>query len=427
MHNIIPLLLAAAVVFLVVRTLRKSNKSRPTGALPPVEKTTLETPTTSAPESDAGPDVSILQPAPAAAHDHANDQEHDHSPPEGSFAADESDFHPVHHGKNWKGGCKFDPAEVRRTRNFATPKIDTSNLPAPDARIVNAFKVIDIARIKDTMLKLTGELPVTVNGVTSTLATRNTHSKELDIAMGFIEAQYAAMGLKTVRDPYTVRGKKLNNLVIELPGKTNPSRVVFVGAHLDSTAGSPWGNEKVAPGADDDGSGTAGMLELARALKDLDLPFTVRLIHFTGEEQGLWGSYAYSDKVAAAKTDVVAMVEIDMISYCAKPGNRLDIHDDIDQNGSHELTVRFFRAIKRYGINLTPVDTHNNAVKDRSDHAGFLDHGYKAVLVSEEFTDDGFNPNYHTVNDRVKNCNLPYMVEVLKAVTAVVAELADLK
>ena len=426
MHNIIPLLLAAAVVLLVVRTLRKSNKSRPTGALPPVEKKTLETPTTSAPESDAGPDVSILQPAPAAVHDHANDQ-HDHTPPEGSFAADESDFHPVHHGKNWKGGCKFDPAEVRRTRNFATPKIDTSNLPAPDARIVNAFKVIDIARIKDTMLKLTGELPVTVNGVTSTLATRNTHSKELDIAMGFIEAQYAAMGLKTVRDPYTVRGKKLNNLVIELPGKTNPSRVVFVGAHLDSTAGSPWGNEKVAPGADDDGSGTAGMLELARALKDLDLPFTVRLIHFTGEEQGLWGSYAYSDKVAAAKTDVVAMVEIDMISYCAKPGNRLDIHDDIDQNGSHELTVRFFRAIKRYGINLTPVDTHNNAVKDRSDHAGFLDHGYKAVLVSEEFTDDGFNPNYHTVNDRVKNCNLPYMVEVLKAVTAVVAELADLK
>ena len=255
MHNIILLLLAAAVVFLVVRTLRKSNKSRTTGALPPVDKTTLEIPTTSAPESDAGPDVSILQPTSAAAHDH--DHEHDHTPPEGSFAADESDFHPVHSGKNWKGSCKFDPAEVRRTRNFATPKIDTSNLPAPDPRIVNAFKVIDIARIKDTMLKLTGELPVTVNGVTSTLATRNTHSKELDIAMGFIEAQYAAMGLKSVRDPYTVRGKKFNNLVVELLGKTNPSRVVIVGAHLDSTAGSPWGNEKVAPGADDDGSGSA--------------------------------------------------------------------------------------------------------------------------------------------------------------------------
>lgn len=296
MHIIIPLLLIAAVVFLVLRSRRNSTKSRPTGALPPVKDTQRQPTTTN---------------ADAAVHSHDG---HDHTPPEGTFAADESDFHPVHHGKNWKGGCKFDPAEVRRTRNFATPKIDTSNLPAPDVRIVNAFKSIDIARIKDTMLKLTGELPVTVAGVTSTLATRNTHSKELDIAMGFVEAQYAAMGLKSVRDPYTVRGKKLNNLVIELPGKTNPSRVVFVGAHLDSTAGSPWGNEKVAPGADDDGSGTAGMLELARALKDLDLPFTVRLIHFTGEEQGLWGSYAYSDKVAAAKTDVVAMVEIDMIS-----------------------------------------------------------------------------------------------------------------
>jgi len=399
MHNLFPLLLLAAVVLIVLVRRRKS------GAKPSVEKIEVPTPV-------------------AAAHNH---EDHDHTPPAGSFTADESDFHPVHHGKNWQGGCKFDPKEVNRTRHFATPKIDVSNLPAPDPRMVNAFQVIDIARIKDTMLKLTGELPITVAGVTSTLATRNTHSRELDVAMSFIEAQYAAIGLKATRDPYKVRGKALNNLVIEIPGKTNPSRVVIVGAHLDSTAGSPWGNEKVAPGADDDGSGTTGMLELARALLTLDLPFTVRLVHFTGEEQGLWGSYAYSDKVAAAKTDVVAMVEMDMISYCNKPGNRLDIHDDIDKNGSHDLVVRFFRNIKRYGINLTPVDTHNNAVKDRSDHAGFLDHGYKAVLVSEEFTDDGFNPNYHMLSDRVKNCNLPYMVEVLKAVTAVVAELADFK
>jgi hypothetical protein len=396
------LIVAAVVVFL-----RRNRKKNHTGHIP------------------AQP---ILPPPVASDNGHKHDHNHDHdhsSPP--PDLTDESDFHPVHRGKNWKGGCKFDSAEVNRTRNFATPKIDVSNLPPPDARIVAAFNSIDIARIKDTMLKLTGEVPASIGGAQVTIATRNTHSRQLDQAMTFIEEQYAAMGLKAVRDPYKVRGKSLNNLVIELPGKTNPSRVVIVGAHLDSTAGNPWGNENVAPGADDDGSGTVGMLELARALKGLDLPFTVRLVHFTGEEQGLWGSYAYSDKVFAAKTDVVAMVEMDMISYCGKPGNRLDIHDDVDKNGSHDLVVRFFRNIKRYNINLKPVDTHNNAVKDRSDHAGFLDHGYKAVLVSEEFTDEGFNPNYHQLSDRVKNCNLPYMVEVLKAVTAVVAELADLK
>lgn len=48
------------------------------------------------------------------------------------------------------------------------------------------------------------------------------------------------------------------------------------------------------------------------------------------------------------------------------------------------------------------------------------------MLISEEFTDDGFNPNYHTTGDRVKACNLPYMVEVLKAVLVVTVELAGL-
>lgn len=419
------LIVAAVVVFL-----RRNRNKHHTGYQPPEHPQLPDPPTLTAIGNEPAPSVGPAEQEPLdSGHDsHGHHgHSHDHAAPPADAVADESDFHPVHHGKNWKGGCKFDPAEVNRTRNFATPKIDVSNLPPPDARIVAAFKAIDIARIKDTMLKLTGETPATVGGAQVTIATRNTHSRQLDVAMTFIEEQYAAIGLKAVRDPYKVRGKSLNNLVIELPGKTNPSRVVIVGAHLDSTAGSPWGNENVAPGADDDGSGTVGMLELARALKTLDLPFTVRLVHFTGEEQGLWGSYAYSDKVFAAKTDVVAMVEMDMISYCAKPGNRLDIHDDVDKNGSHDLVVRFFRNIKRYGINLTPVDTHNNAVKDRSDHAGFLDHGYKAVLVSEEFTDDGFNPNYHQLSDRVKNCNLPYMVEVLKAVTAVVAELADFK
>lgn len=379
-------------------------------------------------DRDAKSDSASLPPdgdkASTQDHDHAHG--HDHRQPPVDQRPLDDDFAAVHRGKARAGGCKFDPEVVRRTRFAKTPAIDVSNLPSPDPRVVQAFKSIDSNRIRDTMLKLSGELPMTVAGKSVQIATRSTHSRELDLAMSFVEEQYAAMGLKAVREPYKVRGRLFNNLVVEIPGKTQPSPVVILGAHLDSTAGSPWSVENKAPGADDDGSGTTGALELARAILALSLPFTVRIVHFTGEEQGLWGSYAYSDKVAASNTDVVAMLEIDMIGYCAKPGNRVDIHDDVDQNGSHELVVRFFRAIKRYGINLTPVDTHNTAVKDRSDHAGFLDHGYKAVLISEEFTDDGFNPNYHTTGDRVKACNLPYMVEVIKAVLVVTVELAGL-
>ena len=292
-----------------------------------------------------------------------------------------------------------------------------------------ALAAIDVNRLTEVIQKLSGETPITAAGQTTTLVTRNSFTKGLDVALAFIEDQYKAMGagITVSRHVYTVRGKKFANIIAERKGVVSPEKVVVFGAHLDSTAGSPWGSESDCPGADDDGSGTAALLELARVTAGLPLSYTVRFCHFTGEEQGLWGSYAYSDKVAKEGTDIVAMVEMDMVAYCAKPGNRLDIHDGANKNGSHDIVVKFVRNILTYGINLNPVDTHNHAVDDRSDHAGFLDHGFKAVVISEEFTDDGFNPNYHSTTDKLSACNMPYMVEVVKAVVATACELAAIK
>jgi Zn-dependent M28 family amino/carboxypeptidase len=350
-------------------------------------------------------------------------------PPAGALAPAPGDFSPIHKGKARAGGCKFDEAEVRRTKNFRTPKIDTTNLPTPDPRIVALLAAVDVNRLTDVIQKLSGEVPITAAGQTTNLVTRNSFTKGLDVALNFIEEQYKAMGagITVSRHTYTVRGKKFANIIAERRGTETPEKVVILGAHLDSTAGSPWGSESDCPGADDDGSGTATLLELARLLAGLPLSYTVRFCHFTGEEQGLWGSYAYSDKVAKDGTNVVAMVEMDMVGYCAKPGNRLDIHDGANKNGSHEIVVKFVRNILTYGITLNPVDTHNHAVDDRSDHAGFLDHGFKAVCVSEEFTDDGFNPNYHSTGDKLSACNMPYMVEVVKAFVATTCDLAGLK
>jgi hypothetical protein len=69
-------------------------------------------------------------------------------------------------------------------------------------------------------------------------------------------------------------------------------------------------------------------------------------------------------------------------------------------------------------------------VRDRSDHAGFADHGVCALCISEEFTEGpggGFNPNYHSVQDDYHSVNFPYMAEVVKLLIASVADLADLK
>jgi hypothetical protein len=341
--------------------------------------------------------------------------------------ADDGEFHAVHRGKDTTGGCKFNPDEVRRTRFRPTPPIDVTNLPAKDARIVAAHQGVTVAGITDMLNQLTGEVSTVINGKTVKIASRNTHNKQLNDALDWVEARYKALGIAVKRAPYTVRGKKLENIVAEIPGAKNPSKIVIVSGHLDSTVGNPWSNENVAPGADDDASGTVGVLEVARALKDHKLDYTVRFVHFTGEEQGLWGSYKYSDQCAAAKEDIVGVFQMDMIGYCRKPGNRVDIHDGEDANGSHELVVALTRAAAQYNLDLNVVDTHNHAVDNRSDHAGFIDHGYKAVLISIEFTDDGFDVNYHTRNDRVSEMNLPYMVEIIRMTIAAVSGFAKIQ
>ncbi|CAN5479692.1 hypothetical protein BH10CYA1_BH10CYA1_56880 [soil metagenome] len=336
-------------------------------------------------------------------------------------------FSSVHPGKKVVGGCKFDSAIVNAPRLAPPPKIDISNLPAPDPRIVAAFATIKPDDLRTLVEMISGERDITIGGKAQRITSRSTYGTGYLSVMAWLEEFYASIGLPTRRESYKKGGKLYYNLIATRKGDKHPEKVVIVGAHIDSTAGEQYRAEPVAPGADDDGSGTIGLITYARILANMPLDCTVEFVHFSGEEQGLWGSYAYSDVIAAAKTVVPAMIETDMIGYCAKPGNRVDIHDDENRNGSHEIVVKMVRNVARYKLDLNPVDTHNHAVEDRSDHAGFLDHGYKGVLVSEEFSDDGFNPRYHTSDERSKYMNFPYMAEVIKMVLATIADYAELK
>lgn len=338
----------------------------------------------------------------------------------------------VHAGKQDTHKFKFDPAKVKIRSLLGAPKIDTTNLPAVDPLVVPLLQAVTVANVEQAIKDISGEVDVTVGGVTSKIVSRSSHSKGLETAMAYLEAFYKRHGVANKRYKYAKRGKTLYNLEATILGTVDPDRVIVVGCHLDSTAGDTGRAESRAPGADDDASGTVAVMEAVKALLAFQaaggvIPYTIRFLHFTGEEQGLWGSYTYSDLVAQAKTDVIAMFQMDMIGYCVKPGNRLDIHDDVDRNGSHSLVVQLVRTAKRYSLNLNIVDTHDKALTDRSDHAGFLDHGYKAVLLSEEFTETGFNKFYHSVDDRLKNMNIPYMIEVVRLLIAVLTDATNIK
>jgi hypothetical protein len=325
-------------------------------------------------------------------------------------------IHPIHPGKADTCECKFDREEARRPHLLAPPPIDLSNLPPPDPRVVAELQKLTVAEVQDLLEQLTGEKPVTLQGTTAPIATRNTFSKDIERAFQLLEALYASIGVPTKRYSYQVRGRTFYNLEAITPGLDAGEKEKYFGSHIDCTAGDTRRAEAKSYGADDDGSGTIGVFLIARAFKNLGLPG--RFLHFSGEEQGLWGSYTYSDIVAKENRALMGLIQVDMIGWCAKPGNRVDIHDEVNRNGSHFITTALVRAVKRYGLNLNPVDTHNRALANRSDQAGFLDHGYAAVLVSEEFSDDGFNPNYHSLGDRVRTLNLPFMVEVVRMIIA---------
>lgn len=343
------------------------------------------------------------------------------------------EFDPDHHGHVHSHSCKYDVDEQRRTAAMPRPLIPTDNLPAPNPRVQAALDKVSLDDIKTMLSHLTGAQSYVLNGETKSMVTRNSHTAEggIGLAAEYMIASYQTAGITAELWPYTVRGTSYNNVRYVIPGKKNPNKILVLGAHLDSTAGRPWNKEGKAPGAEDDGSGTVALYNAACAIHALGgLDCTVHIVHFTGEEQGLWGSYAYADwlsrEVKAKGQTVIGMIEMDMVGYCPNPGHRLDVHDEVDRNGSHAITIAFFQQIARYKLNLAPFDTHNLSVKDRSDHAGFLDKKWPAVLLSEEFTDANFYPHYHTTRDTIDKINFPYLREVTRAVIAVSCEMGGL-
>jgi len=116
------------------------------------------------------------------------------------------------------------------------------------------------------------------------------------------------------------------NVIATLPSDTNPNTFVVVGAHFDSRGRDRASTTEVAPGANDDGSGVAMQLELAKAIHSWDQEFEYGLIiaSFVGEEQGLIGSGVLATKMKAEGKEVLAMFAADMIAY-HKPGNNLQV------------------------------------------------------------------------------------------------------
>ena len=257
----------------------------------------------------------------------------------------------------------------------------------------------------------------------------------LEQAVRHIEATWYGQGYKVARQPFAVNGQTVYNLEAELPGDSRRDEIVLVGAHYDPVPGSP--------GANDNTTGTAAVLEMARLLGGQRLPRTVRFVAFVNEEAPFFqhdamGSWLYARRSRARGEQIVAMLSIETIGYYSdavgsqhypfpfglfypRTGNFVGFVGNI---ASRTLVRRSIAAFRRH----TAFPSEGVAAPGWmtgigwSDHWAFWQEGYPALMVTDTAL-FRYAP-YHTRADTPEQISYDRMARVVAGLARVVTALA---
>lgn len=311
-----------------------------------------------------------------------------------------------------------------------TVDIDDIQTITPLPQVQDIIDQVNMTRMMTYASELSGEQPAAVGGQEVAIATRYTYNRGAVLqAAAYMSERLERLGL-AVSTHWWTRGTSvpdpLPNVVAEKPGSDPSAGIWIIGAHLDSiTYVEPMA---LAPGADDNGSGSVALLTAAELLAPYTFDATIRFVLFTGEEQGLWGSAAYAASVNGQ--DLRGMLNLDMIAWDNTGGPDMDIHARSTVAGSVEMGQTFADAITAYSLNLTPVIYSNGTTA--SDHSSFWSINVPAVLAIENYNADtgaprDFNAYYHSINDRTQYFNQPFFHDMTAASLATLAHLAGIR
>lgn len=241
---------------------------------------------------------------------------------------------------------------------------------------------------------------------------RGAQAPQHDAARQNIVDTFTRFGLAVTLEPFTYQDATYYNISATLPGKLRPGEYYIVGAHYDSVNN---------PGADDDASGVAGLLEAARVASLHDFEASIRFIAFDREEAGLIGSKAWAS--AHTGDRILGMVQLDMISF-NPPGYNHNIVAVCPPNGQPNATLNLMEStITRYSGGLTGV---YGGIATGSDHTSFA-----PLTQSAEVIEAGFysNTSYHKAADSVDTPNYvdyTFATGVTRSVVGYLAEQARL-
>jgi hypothetical protein len=260
--------------------------------------------------------------------------------------------------------------------------------------------------------ELSGEVQTTINGTPYTIISRHKNNPSNDKAADYIKQKLNSYGLSTYDQWFSSTGRNVYGVQI---GEDFPNQKYMICAHYDDM---PSGT--TAPGADDNGSGTAAVIEAARIFSNYSFPFTIIYALWDEEEQGLVGSNYYAQQAANTGDSILGVLNMDMIAWDSNNDNIAELHVQQIAN-SMILKDKMVEVNSAYniGVNLSIINPGLTA----SDHSSFWNKNYSAILLIEQYYGD-FNNYYHTTNDMLIHFNLPYFLKLSKLTFGTLATLA---
>jgi Zn-dependent M28 family amino/carboxypeptidase len=258
----------------------------------------------------------------------------------------------------------------------------------------------------------------------------------LEAAASYVEREFHDLGFLVEAQEYVVEGETVRNLEVEIEGVAEPGEIILVGAHYDSAPGSP--------GANDNATGVAALIEIARLLAKKPLDRTVRFIAFVNEEPPLFmtermGSLQYARRARQRGDNIVGMLSLETIGYYRQEkgtqsyptlllrpfypsrGNFIAFVGNVSSRSLLRRCLDSFRRCSDFPSEGLSAPAWVTGV-DWSDHWSFWQEGYHAIMITDTATFR--NPYYHTPNDKADTLDYDRMARVVEGIEAVIRDLA---
>jgi hypothetical protein len=278
------------------------------------------------------------------------------------------------------------------------------------------------------------ELRANVQKLAGEIGERNmSHYPQLNVAADFIENSFSRAGLHPRRDSYELHRQACHNIEAEIPGAR--PEIILIGAHYDSVIGSP--------GANDNGSGVAAMLALARRFAGAKTEHTLRFVAFVNEEppyflSGEMGSLVYAGRCKARGDKIFAMISLETIGYFSdapdsqiypspllgafypKVGNFIGFVGNIGSRRLVRRALSTFRRAERLPSEGAAVPAFIPGVA-WSDHWSFWQQGCPAIMITD--TAPFRYPHYHALTDTPDKLNYDRFALVVSGLENVIEDL----